>query len=87
MISFRLKEVLFGRFCKIMYFFVPLVSDTGRLYPHLYNIHPSVLSQLGTKHSRLGAHLQDQLQVSGCLIIPWYLHKNWQKFSLSCNCA
>ncbi|XP_066991500.2 mucin-5AC isoform X2 [Anabrus simplex] len=40
-------------------------GDTGSLYPHLYNIHPSLLTQLGTKHSRLGVHLQDQLQLSG----------------------
>jgi hypothetical protein len=38
-------------------------GDAGSLYPHLYNIHPSLLTQLGSKHSRLGVHLQDQLQV------------------------
>lgn len=38
-------------------------GDAGSLYPHLYNIPPSILTQLGSKHSRLGVHLQDQLQV------------------------
>ncbi|XP_063221682.1 uncharacterized protein LOC134530617 isoform X2 [Bacillus rossius redtenbacheri] len=38
-------------------------GDAGSLYPHLYNIHPSLLTQLGSKHSHLGVHLQDQLQV------------------------
>jgi hypothetical protein len=39
-------------------------GDAGSLYPHLYNIHPSLLTQLGSKHSRLGVHIQDQLQVT-----------------------
>ncbi|PSN54996.1 hypothetical protein C0J52_02315 [Blattella germanica] len=39
-------------------------GDAGSLYPHLYNIHPSLLTQLGSKHSRLSVHLQDQLQLS-----------------------
>ncbi|KAJ9589026.1 hypothetical protein L9F63_017670 [Diploptera punctata] len=39
-------------------------GDAGSLYPHLYNIHPSLLTQLGSKHSRLGVHLQDQLQLT-----------------------
>jgi hypothetical protein len=38
-------------------------GDAGSLYPHLYNIPPSILTQLGSKHSRLGVHLQDQLHV------------------------
>ncbi|KAK7873317.1 hypothetical protein R5R35_011373 [Gryllus longicercus] len=39
-------------------------GDAGSLYPHLYNVHPSLLSQLGTKHSRLGVHLQDQVPLT-----------------------
>ncbi|PNF31508.1 hypothetical protein B7P43_G00807 [Cryptotermes secundus] len=39
-------------------------GDAGSLYPHLYNIPPSILTQLGSKHSRLGVHLQDQLQLT-----------------------
>ncbi|XP_069688836.1 uncharacterized protein [Periplaneta americana] len=48
-------------------------GDAGSLYPHLYNIHPSLLTQLGNKHSRLGVHLQDQLQLSGAETKPSHL--------------
>nr|CAD7571010.1 unnamed protein product [Timema californicum] len=36
-------------------------GDAGSLYPHLYNINPSLLTQLASKHSRLGVHIQDQV--------------------------
>jgi hypothetical protein len=38
-------------------------GDAGSLYPHLYNIPPSILTQLGSKQTCIGVHLQDQLQV------------------------
>ncbi|KAG8233395.1 hypothetical protein J437_LFUL013175, partial [Ladona fulva] len=34
--------------------------DTSCLYPHLYNIHPSLLTQLGTKNPQIGGHPPDQ---------------------------
>nr|CAD7452856.1 unnamed protein product [Timema tahoe] len=36
-------------------------GDAGNLYPHLYNINPSLLTQLASKQSRLGVHIQDQV--------------------------
>lgn len=40
-------------------------GDTGSLYPHLYNNYSTLLTQLGTKHSRLSVHVQNQSQVIG----------------------